>query len=331
MRSNNQRGRIEIIDRELSQKGYVKTTHLVQVIEDELDINCSVRTVQKDIELMQRTKPMGYEAPIDYDEKKKAYYYTDPNFTIQAFGLIQEDIMALLFYVKTLEQYKGFAIFDKILQAIEKILSNFKMAKRTKELIANRTLIQTEKFPVIKGIEFIEPILKGIIEKRIIQIEYKKFDDLCSKTRELLPVLLKEDKNFWYVIGLTKDKNTPTTFALDRISNLLITNKNATPPRFDSEQYFRYSFGITVSEEEPVEIVLSFNPFQGKYIKTVPIHQTQTIITDNEEEFKICIKIKPSYEFYSKILSYGSDVKIISPDTIADKVKQQILEAFQRY
>ncbi|MEZ4879289.1 MAG: hypothetical protein R2801_03885 [Chitinophagales bacterium] len=57
---------------------------------------------------------------------------------------------------------------------------------------------------------------------------------------------------------------------------------------YNIEQNYRWLFGIINSnDEEPKDIILSFNPFQGKYIKTLPLHETQQVLVDNEEEMKI--------------------------------------------
>ena len=40
---------------------------------------------------------------------------------------------------------------------------------------------------------------------------------------------------------------------------------------------------------EPQKIVLSFDPFQGQYIKSLPLHKSQTVLVDNVEEFRIKI------------------------------------------
>lgn len=322
--------RIQIIDKELSQNKYVKTKDLVRIIAKET-LPVTRRTIQKDIELMKEESKVGYSAPIAYDSKKRAYYYTDPNFTIQAFGLKEEDIMALLFYAKTLEQYKGVKIFKDILIAIEKVLENFDMAKKTRKAIMNRTLMQTEKIISIKGVEFIEKILKAIVANQKIIFDYTKFESEPTKSRILAPILLKEDRHYWYVIGALEGKDTLTTFALDRMSNLVVTNQYFNPIPFDSELYFKHSLGITVAEKIPVEVVLSFKAFQGNYIKTLPIHETQKILKDNEKELRISIQVKPTYEFYSKILGYGSDVKVISPRSVAKEIKQQLHTALKNY
>lgn len=331
MYSNNQRGRIEIINSVLASKEYVKTKKIVEIIQNELDISFSPRTIQKDIELMKRTWPYGYNAPIEWDKKKKAYYYSDRNFTIQAFGLKEEDVKALLFYAKTLEQFKGIKIFESILIAIEKVIDRLNTIDKMKDSFSNRNILLTERIPICKGIEFIEPIITAIIKNQKITFDYTKFGEETAQMRTLDPILLKEDKNFWYVLGILNEKKSLTTFALDRISNLIVTNRSYKPKSFDADNYFKHSFGITVSEKKPIRIILAFSRFQGNYIKSVPIHSTQKIITDNKSELRISVIVKPSYEFYSKILSYGGDVKVISPKTIVSEVKRHIQAAFQLY
>ncbi len=330
MKTKHPRARVQIIDRELSKREFVRTKDLEKIIASET-LSVTTRTIQKDIELMKEIHPVGYEAPIAYDAKKKAYYYTDRNFTIQAFGLKEEDFMALLFYAKTLEQYKGVKIFKDILVAIEKVLENSDLAKKTSQVIMNRTLLQTEKIIPIKGVEFIEKIVKAILVNQKIVFDYRKFESTTIKKRTLSPIMLKEEKHYWYVIGVLEGKESLTTFALDRMSNLLVTNQYFTPISFDSESYFKHSFGITVAEEKPIEVILSFNTHQGNYVKTLPIHETQKIIIDDEKELRISVKVKPTYEFYSKILSYGSDIKVISPSSIVKEVKQKFQSALQNY
>jgi predicted DNA-binding transcriptional regulator YafY len=330
MKTKHPRARIQIIDRELSKNKFVRTKDLKKIISNET-LPITQRTIQKDIELMKENRPVGYAAPIGYNSKKKAYYYTDTDFTIQAFGLKEEDIMALIFYAKTLEQYRGVKIFKDILTAIEKVLENFDLAKKTREVIMNRTLLQTEKIIPIKGVEFIEKIIKAILANQKIIFDYKKFDSETTKRRTLSPVMLKEEKHFWYVIGILDDKQTLTTFALDRMSNLFVTNQYFKQIPFDPELYFKHSLGVTVEEKNPIEVVLSFKVLQGNYIKTLPIHESQKILKDNEKELQISIQVKPTYEFYSKILGYGSDVKVISPRSVAKEVKQRLQAALKNY
>lgn len=135
----------------------------------------------------------------------------------------------------------------------------------------------------------------------------------------------------WYMIGSIDGKKLVTTFAVDRISNIRIVNKRIRKIQFDPKTYFKYSFGVTVSEADPIEVILSFTPQQGNYLKTLPIHETQNIKVDNDDEFRISIKVQPSYEFYSKILSYGNSVRVISPKSVMIRLKETLQKTLALY
>ena len=76
-----------------------------------------------------------------------------------------------------------------------------------------------------KTIEFIEPILKSIIESKKIKISYKKFQENSIKEYLVNPLFTKEYLNRWYVIGDTEIiKNR--VFALDRIESIEFLKTN---------------------------------------------------------------------------------------------------------
>lgn len=68
-------------------------------------------------------------------------------------------------------------------------------------------------------------------------------------------------------------------------------------------------------------VKLFFSPKEGHYIKSQPIHKSQKIIQDHPEnglllEYKLIV----NYEFIGIILSYGSDVKVMEPISLANKI-----------
>jgi len=321
--------RRSIIDRELAKGRHIRTIDLVNMIQNELSINVSQRTIQNDLKDMQEDPPIGCNAPIEKDTKKKAYYYSKP-FSLRAFGLNDEHINALLFYSKTLHQYHQYKIFNNISNAIEKVLDNFKIKPELKQLFKSRIIIQTEKTLPIKGHELIPIITQALEENKKLSFNYGGFGRK-EKPRKLSPCLLKEDRHMWYVLGFPEGKTSPKTFALDRIISLKILQDKFEPINFNPDEYFRYSFGVTVKSSKPIKVVLSFSPYQGNYLKALPIHETQEILINNEKELRISVLVKPSYEFFSKIMSYGEDVKVISPKLVVDEIKRRIHATFQNY
>ena len=79
------------------------------------------------------------------------------------------------------------------------------------------------------------------------------------------------------------------------------------------------------------EVTLSYNPTQGNYIKTQPLHSSQEILIDSNEELQIKITVRLNYELEEQILKQGEKVKVISPQVLKDKIKNRIFEAYQSY
>jgi predicted DNA-binding transcriptional regulator YafY len=317
-------GRYQVIDTQLGRKDWVKTKELREIIEEELSIVVSERMINEDINAMKDDPLLGYFAPIEYNKNKKAYYYTDKSYTIKAFGLKDRDINALMFYAKTINQYKEYEVFKDFTNAIEKVLDAVTIRKGLTNKVYARTVVQTERTPKLTGSELIPLIIKALDLNQVIEFEYQKFEDTVAKLVKLQPHLLKEDRHRWYVLGRINGHDEPTTvYALDRILVAKILKEKFEPAEFDFDQYFAHSFGITVTNDEPVDIILSFTQHQGKYLKTLKIHPTQETLIDNEAEYRILVRITPSWEFYEKILGYGHSVKVVSPEIIIEEVKKK--------
>ena len=101
---------------------------------------------------------------------------------------------------------------------------------------------------------------------------------------------------------------------------------------FNPAEYMKFAFGVTVVEgEEPQEVILSFTPYQGKYIKTLPLHYSQKILADNDTELRISLKICLTHDFKMEILSLGENVKVIAPQQLIDEIKATYKKALKNY
>jgi predicted DNA-binding transcriptional regulator YafY len=325
--------RYRIIDRELRRWRPLSSKKLASICSERLGVNISPRTIQKDIGDMKEDTSLNLNALILYDTKKKCHYYErgTPPLLFPSIELSEEETYALLFYTKATSHFKKYKIFSQISKAIKKVLDATNISDDLRKVFTTEAILETESLLPSKGIEMIKDLVLAVRQKRIIRFNYKRFEEDIEKERKLKPLLIKEYHEFWYVIGLLDHRDHPITFAIDRITNLVVTEETFDDVDFNAEEYFKYSYGITVPSDEPVVVVLSFTKQQGNYVKAVPIHEHQTVLVDNDQEFRISVKIKPSYEFHSKILSYGADVTVISPQEVVDHIKARISEALKNY
>ena len=128
-------------------------------------------------------------------------------------------------------------------------------------------------------------------------------------------------------------KDKVKTFGLDRIVDFDITKKHFSPPEnYNANEDFKYCFGvINLSEVKPLEIILSFEPFEGNYIKSYPLHESQSILIDDDEELRIRLYLINSDDLVKEILSYAENVTVISPKSLIKEIQKRHEAAFKQY
>ena len=184
-----------------------------------------------------------------------------------------------------------------------------------------------------QGTENLYGLLHAIKNRFKIKFTYQKFWEEELSQRLVEPYALKEFKNRWYIMAQDYKDNIIKSFALDRLTNLEITNQNYQyPDNYSIQQIYRYCFGIiSPNDEEPQDIILSFDPIQAKYIKTLPLHDTQQVLVDNDEEMKIKLKLCLTHDLLMELLSFGDNMKVIEPKSLADQIKQAHEKAYRQY
>lgn len=331
-RSKYQFGRLQIIDRELRKRERVKTKNLKHIIESELSINVDIKTIQEDLKAMKDDSVLGYYAPIEYDTRSKSYYYTDRSYTIRAFGLKEDEIQTLLMYAQRLKLYSDYGLLKMFSSAMDKVLNAVTIQKNVGSEAHFNEWVQFEEIMPMQGGAFIPVIADALENKRKLQLTYRKFQNYdIASVKKVAPHLLKEYENRWYIMAYDEEDALMKTYALDRIEALALTEEHFEPQTIDFREHFKYSMGITINNMPPQEIILSFDPIQGMYVKSLPLHHSQTLLVDNEEETVVAILVKPTYEFYAKILSFGNKVKVVAPAEIAAELQQILTQTLDKY
>lgn len=299
------------------QKPFPTKEELIKACE--VIASVSLRTIEQDLYDMQNDEELGYLAPIKYDKRQKGYYYEDPNFSISNIPLKENDLYALEFAVALLKQFEGIDTVAQFSEAVTKI-EDYVNVRSLMTDTDMAQVIQLEQSTSSSGQEFLNLILNAIKEHKTISFSYRKFDSSAAKEHTLAPYVLKEYRNRWYVTGRSND--TIVTFGLDRILSLNINKEIFAPdPEFNINDYFKYSFGISVSNNlKPEEIILQFTSTQGAYIKSQPLHATQKILKEHTDFVQVSIRVIPSFELRSQLLSYGSSVRVLEPLWLQEEI-----------
>ena len=89
--------------------------------------------------------------------------------------------------------------------------------------------------------------------------------------------------------------------------------------------------GVVYSISEVETVILSYDAHQGQYIKTQPIHYSQKVLIDDENEFRIQLRVKPNYELEEQILKQGDHVVVIEPLWLRESILKRMKMAISKY
>lgn len=169
------------------------------------------------------------------------------------------------------------------------------------------------------GLKNMEGLIHAIKNQKIISVLHTKYWEGVPRKKILEPYAVKEFRNRWYLIACEVDARefVLKTYGLDRITDLEIHKKTFKRENINVEDLFVNSFGIiSTYNKKPTRIELNFEPWQGMYVKSLPIHHSQKILSDTDSELKIELTLCPTYDFYQELLTHAERLIDIKPVSV---------------
>ena len=78
-------------------------------------------------------------------------------------------------------------------------------------------------------------------------------------------------------------------------------------------------------------VVLKVESFQAKYLKTLPLHESQKIVSEDDNYTVFSYYIRPTFDFKQKILSYMGNVEVVEPLSFRDEIRLEIEKMRKHY
>lgn len=325
--------RYRVIDQMLNnkKKAYPSLEDLASKCSSVLDADISTSTIEKDIRAMREQPPKGYGAPIIYSKLERGYTYGEIGFSIAELSLNEEEWSALQFASQLLFHYKEVPIFTNFKNAIERINTRFSLGIDGDDKLLDE-FVQFEKSVDTKGMNLIEVIYNSIKNKQAIQFQYRNIYKKKYNNSNLVPYLIKENRNRWYVVGWSEEKEKYTTYALDRMSDLTVEiNPLTRKSDFNASTFFQYSTGIMQNNAKPEEVMLTITKPISDLVLLEPLHASQKLILEKTESIQINLKVLVNEEFIFKILGMGNFCVVDEPESLRKKIKSAIEQMKANY
>lgn len=297
---------------------------LAEFYGDELG-GVKTRTLRSDISYMrERAGEFDVDITTENDGTGYFYRYSKKDFSVFRQGFNQDELNQLRETILMLQRFKGMPNFDWMTELAVKLEDKLELGK------INGNFVSYEENTGYVGLDWFKDAFDAISNRRVIKIEYSKFNGSKPFNWEIHPYFLKQYNSRWYLIGLNDYNSKIYTIALDRIVDLQEIRKDFIPnTTLDIDDYFRDIIGITKENGAIENVRLHFSENRFPYVETKPLHDSQRII-DHKNRI-VEINVIPNKELLAMILSFGNDVEVLSPQFVRDDIRAIIEDSLHKY
>ena len=150
--------------------------------------------------------------------------------------------------------------------------------------------------------------------------------------KKIQPHFLKESQQRWYLAGYDADGQLKT-FGMDRIDNVKVfeSERFKRNGSIDIPALFKDSFGIWNNPADPVEeIILKYDALDGAFVKTLPLHHSQEILSETREGITVRLHLRITNDFVMALLARSRSVEVISPVHLRKRLHDVYAAALER-
>ncbi len=195
------------------------------------------------------------------------------------------------------------------------------------ESISLQDRIILESIP--SGGPLLNKALDAMKSKRKIKVEYQRYG-LEPKIYEMEPYCIKLWKQRWYLLGHFYRKATKQTpeldyyaiFSFDRVLSLSKTEeKFEVSSDFSAEDYFNEYYGVLADQNIAMQkVVIRAFEKESYYLRDLPLHHSQKEIFKSDSYSDFELRLRPTFDFTTQLVSIGAYIKVLEPQWLADEV-----------
>lgn len=317
----------EIFLRETDEDNQLSIKKLVEKLQIEIPgCTANEKKVKKYIEILKDT---GFEI-IDNTEKygKKIYSHQDRLFEKYQLRLLIDPILSARFITE--EEKRN------IVSNVKKLTSSH-VAKSLPDPIVYQQSINQD-YNLIKL--HIDKIHDAIFESKLIKFQYGDFNiekefqlRKGGEHYQIKPLALIWESDFYYLIGEdTKysEEDNPRNYRLDRMRDVVITENKFVKNRRDISSYVQQSFHMFGGQDEWMTLQFQLNrvALNGVIDK---FGVDADIRKGEDNTFILKAKAKLSEGLKGWILGWGRHVKVLSPPSLVEDMKQELEKMMRAY
>src|SRR3990172_8144826 len=320
MPRNDQGIRQWILLRRLEASAGATLDELLQFVPEDYPKNSP--TIRRDFEALEAA---GYPLVTDRVNGQTRWRLMEGFSNIPALGFSATELMALTFSRNLLKPLDGTEIQASLNSALNKVAAALPPQAheyvRGMEQIFSVGLGPHKSYRQHKNT--IDTISQAIDKRRTAQMRYYSASRDHTSRREVDPYFLRYAAGGLYLIGHCHLRKEVRMFAVERIRSIALTDHPYQMPLgFNVDEYVQDALGIMRSGRR-IEIELLFSKKAAAWVKDKSWHPSQETKLLKDGRLKMALKVADNEELVGWILSFGSQVRILSPESLLSKVKEE--------
>ena len=211
------------------------------------------------------------------------------------------------------------------------LLNTYGTAETLSSNLSIHDRILTENIPSSQ--DHLYTVLEAMKSNNTLHITFKAFTMKEPKRFLVEPYCVKMSAQRWYMLARNTEHKNLRLYSLDRIEAVEISNTRfVLPDDFNAKDYFAEFFGIVLDESVPLQtIILRADKYHQNYMRTLPLHPTQREIFACDDYADFELKLRPTYDFYMKLMSFGNMIKVLEPKTLQEEICKWLENTIEMY
>ena len=211
------------------------------------------------------------------------------------------------------------------------LLNTYGTAETLSSNLSIHDRILTENIPSSQ--DHLSTVLEAMKSNNMLHITFKAFTMKEPKRFLVEPYCVKMSAQRWYMLARNTEHKNLRLYSLDRIEAVEISKTRfVLPDDFNAKDYFAEFFGIVLDESVPLQtIILRADKYHQNYMRTLPLHPTQREIFACDDYADFELKLRPTYDFYMKLMSFGNMIKVLEPKNLQEEICKWLENTIEMY
>lgn len=290
-------------------------------------LEVSRKTIVRDIAFMRDQ----LDLPIEFDPRINAYQYTAPVDAFPTVNVTEGELLALLVAQRALEQYRGTPFHRQLSIAFGKLSSSL----RDRISFSPADEMSAVSFKNIglgkTDLKSFNQLSAAVLRQQEVSFAYKKPGAKQGAPRRLRPYHLANRENLWYLIGFDIERAALRTFALPRITDVVVAKtKFERPADFSPEKFFANALGVLGGAGD-WRVVIRFNAQAAGRVREREWHESQDMRELDDGGLELTLRLGALEEVEQWILGWGAHAEVVSPPELRTKMKETIKKLATMY